>query len=383
MASVLSRGFSWLALSCMALAGCGAQFDPPTEVKSLRIMGVQKDKPYAVPGETVSFTMFWQDGSPKVDPDDPSARSVEIGWFGPCINPPYDSYAACGAALAAQQANDDPSDDLVTGSGAKFSLTLPDRSDLLHANQDPKQPDYAVIYVFFAACAGKLGPSQDPTFPAGCYAPSDTSFAHPLGSDDFVAGYSAIYVFGPEHGYRNRNPVIQGWVTQSEYTDDPSVVCLGDECLGSCDEPAAGEPFGECHNAPPLLDGSDQAAVDAYCTEHPHYCVPTCKEDADPIECPKHDVHPSLEQKDNDEPDQITNESYGHSYGEQMWIDYYSSRGAMGSPTKLLNDATAGWNYGWGTAFFAPSTPGVVRVWAAVHDNRGGVSWAGTTLVVR
>ena len=261
MADVLSRSALWLALSCTALAGCGAQFDPPTEVKSLRIMGVQKDKPYAVPGETVSLTMFWHDGSPKVDPNDPTARSVEIGWFGPCINPPYDSYAACGAALAKQQANDDPSDDLVTGSGERFALTIPDRSDLLHPSQDPKQPEYAVIYVFFAACAGKLGPSQDPSFPAGCYAPDDTGFARPLGSDDFVAGYSGIYVFGPEHGYRNQNPVIQGWVTQGDFQNDPSMVCLGDECLGSCDDPAGGELFGECHNASPIIDTGNPEVV--------------------------------------------------------------------------------------------------------------------------
>jgi hypothetical protein len=383
MADVPSRGFLWLALACTALAGCGAQFDPPAEVKSLRIMGVQKDKPYAVPGDTVSFTMFWHDGSPKVDPDDPSARSVEIGWFGPCINPPFDSYSACGAALAVQQSNDDPSDDLVTAGGAKFAITIPDRSDLLHANQDPKQPDYAVIYVFFAACAGKLGPSQDPSFPAGCYAPSDTSFAHPLGSDDFVAGYSAIYVFGPERDYRNTNPVIQGWVTQGKFVSDPSIVCLGDACLGSCDTPPPGVPFGECHNAPPIIDTENAHVVNTYCQKHPSFCVPTCADDGDPLECPGHDVHPSMERTDNDELDQITNDSYGHVYGEQMWIDYYSSRGAMGSSTKLLNDATAGWNYGYGTNFYAPSEPGPVRVWAAVHDNRGGVSWAGTTLIVR
>jgi hypothetical protein len=383
MAGVLSRGLLWLALSCTALAGCGAQFDPPTELKSLRIIGVQKDKPYAQPGETVSFTMFWHDGSPKVDPDDPSTRSVEIGWFGPCINPPYDSYAACGAAFGVQQSNDDPSDDLVTGSGAKFAITLPDRNDLLHPNQDPKQPDYALIYVFFAVCAGKLGPSQDPSFPAGCYAPSDTSFAHPLGPDDFVAGYSAIYVFGSEHDYRNQNPVIKGWNAQGAVAIDRPVVCLGDECLGSCDDPPAGESFGECHNAPPLIDGSDPEAVSAYCKERPQYCVPTCKDDGDIDKCPAYYVSPSMERTDNDEPDQITNEAYGHAYGEQMWIDYYSSRGAMRSATKLLNDATAGWNDAYGTDFYAPSTAGAVRVWAAVHDNRGGVSWAGTTLIVR
>jgi len=379
----LARTLLPLLLSAGALLGCGAEFDPPTEVKSLRILGVQKDKPYAQRGETVSFTMLWHDGSPQVDPADPAKRALEIGWFGPCINPPYDSYAACGQALQIQSTNDDPSDDLVTGKGATFQIQVPDRDDLLHPNQDPKQPPYAVIYVFFAACAGKLGPSTDPSFPAGCYAASDTSFTTPLGADDFVAGFSAVYVFEAERDYRNTNPVIGGFVVQGLYENNPAIVCDGDACLGSCDD--TGEPgnAGPCHNRPPLVDDTDAEAVAAYCTAYPKYCVPACADDGDPIECPGYDVHPSMDRALNSEPDQITNENYGHSYGEQMWIDYYSSRGAMGSATKLLNDATAGWNSGYGTNFYAPSKKGAVSVWAAVHDNRGGVSWAGTTLIVR
>jgi hypothetical protein len=66
-----------------------------------------------------------------------------------------------------------------------------------------------------------------------------------------------------------------------------------------------------------------------------------------------------------------------------MWIDYYSTRGGLKSATRLLHDATSGWSNAYGTVFYAPDTPGPVELWAAVHDNRGGVAWAGTTLVVR
>jgi hypothetical protein len=140
---------------------------------------------------------------------------------------------------------------------------------------------------------------------------------------------------------------------------------------------------GLCHNQLPIVDDSDPAAVAEYCDVNPSWCVPACPDDGDPVECPEYDVHPSMDRAQNSEPDQITNENYGHDYGEQMWIDYYSSRGAMKSPTKLLNDATSGWNSGYGTSFFAPKQTGAVQVWAAVHDNRGGVAWAGTTLIVR
>ena len=54
--------------AALGVFGCGAEFDPPTEIKSLRVFGVQKDLPYARPGETVSLTLSWHDGSPKVRP---------------------------------------------------------------------------------------------------------------------------------------------------------------------------------------------------------------------------------------------------------------------------------------------------------------------------
>jgi hypothetical protein len=346
---------------------------------------VEKDLPYARPGETVSLTLSWHDGSPQAALPEPEQRRVHLAWFGPCVNPPFDSYAACGQALERQRSNckegegvcdpdvnPDTSDDFVTGEGPKFQVTVPDRSDTLHANQDPKQPPYGLVYVFFAACAGELGPSQDPTFPASCYAKDDTAFQHPLGSEDFVAGYTAIYVFGDE--YRNQNPVIAGFAVNGLVAED--AVCIGDSCLGTCDDDG-------CVNRPSAVDFGDPTAVSYYCEMHPTLCIPTCSDDGDPLKCPGYGVHPTVYRDPNSEPDQITNESYGHAYVEQMWIDYYSTRGGLKSATRLLQDATSGWNDAYGTVFYAPDTPGPVELWAAVHDNRGGVAWAGTTLVVR
>jgi hypothetical protein len=47
---------------------------------------------------------------------------------------------------------------------------------------------------------------------------------------------------------------------------------------------------------------------------------------------------------------------------------------------RLLNDATTGWNDNYGTDFYASKDPKVSRVWALVHDNRGGVAWVGISL---
>ena len=63
-----------------------------------------------------------------------------------------------------------------------------------------------------------------------------------------------------------------------------------------------------------------------------------------------------------------------------MWIDYYTDGGGFKSDVRLLNDATSGWNDAYGTDFYAPKDAKLSRLWAVVHDNRGGAAWAGITV---
>src|SRR6187551_2418310 len=79
----------WLAFFALFLLGCGPDFDPPSELHSLRILAVQKDKPYAQPGETVNLQMLWQDASPL------AGRDIQVAWSPPCFDPPADLYYAC------------------------------------------------------------------------------------------------------------------------------------------------------------------------------------------------------------------------------------------------------------------------------------------------
>ena len=51
----------WIAFMTLFLLGCGPDFDPPSELHSLRVLAVQKDLPYAQPGQTVNLQMLWQD----------------------------------------------------------------------------------------------------------------------------------------------------------------------------------------------------------------------------------------------------------------------------------------------------------------------------------
>ncbi len=53
----VTRSAVFLALF---LLGCGPDFDPPSELHSLRVLAVEKDLPYAQPGATVNLQMLWQ-----------------------------------------------------------------------------------------------------------------------------------------------------------------------------------------------------------------------------------------------------------------------------------------------------------------------------------
>src|SRR5829696_3283845 len=74
-----------LSLSCVV--GCGPEFDPSNEIKTLRVMGVKKDQPYAQPGDEVNLQLLWHD--PKRD------REVQRAFIGGCVNPPGDLYYGC------------------------------------------------------------------------------------------------------------------------------------------------------------------------------------------------------------------------------------------------------------------------------------------------
>jgi hypothetical protein len=390
------RSFALLAtlVAGFGALGCGPEFDPPTEIKTLRILGVQKDRPYAEPGDEVNFTMLWHDGSPKAADEN---RQVNIAWLDACVNPPGDAYSGCfeqigqrGACIEAAQAS--PDDELRpedcgpfhVGFGPKFSITIPRDGDpgvmppVLHPSQDPFVPPYGVSYVFFALCAGTPG------IEAGgitCRDTTDTSSdprGRKLDSENFVLGYSAVYSFARkiqdpaqsapslidrDEPYLNHNPFATGFlVGPADVTD---VSCVGDACLGSCGD--AG-----CENLPL------PAQVD--CDTHRTLCIAPCAEDGDIAECPPTNLRPIIDKALVVEPDEVTNGAYKRGFLEQQWIDYYSTKGAFRSPTKLLNDATRGFNPDHGTQFYAPKESGPVQIWAVIHDNRGGMSWVGTTL---
>jgi len=346
------------------LLGCGPDFDPPSELHSLRVLAVQKDVPYAQPGDTVNLQMLWQDASPLAGPD----RKITIAWSPPCINPPGDLYYSCFSdpdAFGGMIKQDG-------GNPEHTSFVVP--SNIISERPPPtdgsKNPPYGLTYVFFALCAGQLTllpNASDTAFPIGCKDESGKL----LGADDFVAGYTSVYSF---EGFSNHNPVIKGF----EFRGQPlaeSEFCLSPSTDGSA-------PLAE--DCLPLAGSAPAVDVDCNDSIQSARCVPACADDGD-SSCPAYAFRPTIDKDDpaNQDQDDVSAQLLGREVGEQMWINYYTDKGGFKSPVRLLNDATNGWNYDNGTEFYAPKATGLARIWAVAHDNRGGMAWAGITLKVQ
>lgn len=340
-----ARELPFVLLGGALALGCGAEFDPPHELKTLRVLGVQKTVPYAKPGETVDMQMLWYDGSKQ------APRPVQVAWFAGCFNPLGDLYAGCFEQFAGggPPGPGGLPPGVQLGFGDDFSLTMP--ADIISSRPPPvdeKQPPYGLAYVFFAACAGKLGPPPEGeaiAFPLACYGPGDEL----LGAEDFVAGYSAVYAFDD---YRNQNPIVAGFRVAGQ---DAASNCIDGACVGT--------------PPPATLD----------CTTAP--CVAACPDDGEDS-CPEIAIQPIVDPA-SAEIDQVSVDAYGKKYQEQMWIRYYVNRGGVKSDVRLLNDATDGWNEGYGTKLYAPKKPGPMSVWAVVHDNRGGQAWVRQEILVQ
>jgi hypothetical protein len=336
-----------LALGALALgsAACGPQFDPSNEVKTLRVLGVKKDKPYAQPGDTVNLQLLWHDPKGRADAD------LQRAFIGGCVNPPGDLYYGCFAQYG--QTGDVPA----IGVGDTFHVTLP--SDIISSRADLElgQTRYGLYIVFFAVCAGKLDFVElDPKdagstgLPLRCL----DDAGQPLGSEDFVVGYTSIYSF---EGVSNENPSFTvDDAGQGQYLLAGQAVAA--DCVGNA-----------CQGAP---------AVEVDCDATPERCIKACADDGDPS-CPAIDLKPAIEKKI--EKDEVSSKLFRTTVTEQMWVNYYVDRGGI-SEVRLLNDTNSGWNEKYRGQLRAPKDTGPMQVWSVIHDNRGGMEFSRVTLGV-
>lgn len=351
-------------------SGCAPELEKVSEIKTLRVLAVQKERPYAKPGDTVNLSILWRDGSDK------APRPVQVAWLTGCENPPGDLFFGCfapkvlfTAGESEQCPSPDPPAPGLSTCDNKLQITLSPTITDRPPSLDPTQPPYGLTYVFFAVCAGTISDvpqANERDFPFGCLDDNGNR----LGADDFVAGYTSLYAYNdPLIADTNENPPLSGFF----FKDKPVMTrCLGEQCLSTPSE-WKDETKLHCDDAPDPGNGS--LAVP---------CVAPCEDDGEDS-CPAHKFRPELAKPlaDFPEPDVVSNLTRGRNIREQMWINYYAEKGAVKSEVRLLNDAFAGVNADFGTEFWAPKETGPTVIWAVVHDNRGGMSWVGMPILVR
>ncbi|HEX2735929.1 MAG TPA: hypothetical protein VHM70_30220 [Polyangiaceae bacterium] len=360
------------AISALLLTfACGSEFDSISQLEGLRVMAVQKDHPYAKPGEKVELQMLYHDtGVRKAGQAEGPARPVSIVWLSGCVNPPSDLYALClqfyRQAFSAAGVDGSLSDlnaaqagqllmvaqrlGIGFGQGDKFELTVP--HDIISSHppsNDPKQPPYGLNYVFFAACAGELRFDSKGDFPVACY----DAQGKQLGARDFIAGYTGVYSY---ESIGNDNPVILGLDVAGKAVPAERL------CIGTACEPLPSDPKRKCAADDPV--------------------VKRCKDPDNTGSCAKLALKVKVDPK-SVEPDGTLTLRQGSLVQEQMWSNFHTDRGKFTHDVALVNDTTTGFNKKPETDYLAPSVAGPAQIWAVVRDNRAGVQWARTQVCVK
>jgi hypothetical protein len=343
-----------------ASSGCGAGFAPPSQIDGLRVLAVVADKPYAMPRDTVNFTMTYDDGTVSANGPDAGARPINIVWMAGCVDPVGDEYFGCYAQLApvfeAVAKHEPPPPGFAFGFGTTFSIQLPE--DIISRLPPPPHgsPQYGIAFVFFAACAGSIRPLATPdmgglagSFPLECV----DAEGNRLGADSFVPGYTQIYAFSP---YRpNQNPVVTGFTVNGSDMDagvtDAGVTDADTVPTCSVPEDDRNTPGGCGHTDPFKTCTNYRISV----------VVPNNVAERDPG----------------------TEDQNGNELLEVVWVDYFADRGDVQDPILLVSDATLGIQADYSTTWIAPPTPGIAKLWAVVHDSRGGETVAMRRIVVQ
>ncbi len=352
------RSRNWLraallfaVLGMFVAPSCTPGFDPPSKINSLRILAVTIDKPYAVPGDDVTLSLTVHDG---LGDDAGNPRDLQILWIAGCFDPEADQFFLCFESLAetfGPLANGGlPPPELVqiqtltpamNGEPDALDFTFNMPEDIVSRRPVPAAgPHYGIAYVFFAACAGALSPTEIeslggevPEFPLECLDGSGNK----LGAESFVVGYTQIYSFADERP--NANPVMAGItlddVAIPENFDDTPVI---EACPISAQERK--------------VAGCGQQDPAKLCTT---YELKALIGDIAEIDADNVDLD-------------------GNPFTEIVWVSYFVDGGDVSPSLALVNDATKGYQDSFQTEWIPPSEPGTYNIWAVARDQRGGSS---------
>jgi hypothetical protein len=307
------------ALALVALAGCGADFDPGSYVSSLRVLSVQADKPYAAPGETVHF---------EATTYDPAGRTIEWAWLA-CENPASSSVEGCLADIAESALAGGELPLLASGPGIDaVDYTVP--ANALEGIPTEALPS-ALSGVLSIACPGTLafdlstlgGTGASEPLPFRC---TDDSGAE-LGLHDAIVGVKRVYVRETD---RNANPVI------ADITFD-------------------GEPWAE----------DDIKQVDACDTTD--FTFDDCKGEGDHRMAVN--VTPESFEAGIDE--------FGRDFTEQLVVQHYATEGIFEYEVRIAESPETRW------VARQSASAQELRFWFVARDDRGGVTLAERRVQVR
>jgi hypothetical protein len=187
---------AWLAT--LALTACDADFDPGTQVDSLRVLAVRADTPFAHPGDTVHLSALSYD---------PAARPIQWAWA-VCPSPAGSSVEDClDQVRTSAAAGELPL--LAMGLGVdNIDVPVPadalDGIPLLFRSQ-------SLAGIVSVACPGNLEVlSADTRIPFRC---TDPDSGAELGLHDMVVGVKRIFLRESEV---NQNPVIDNILFDGE-----------------------------------------------------------------------------------------------------------------------------------------------------------------------
>lgn len=365
----LARHALPLLTAALAAAACnGASFTPASQIKSLRVLAVQKQPAYPAPNQSADLRLLYWDGRERA-----SSPPIQVCFFN-CFNPEADLYYNCfsqiargpsdagapmlptcvtvapgsgddagaGSAMDAAAAIDAAAADSGTtsdgggslppdvGHQVPYSIQLP--ADIISSRPPPPSGDpYGLAYVLYTVCAGHIA-LRRPTSPNDLPIQCVDDDGKVVGADDFVPGYTKLYTY--DHR-TNANPTILGLSFRTDsifnnFDADDSTVPTAPACL-----------TGDCEIDVKVDVPSDVAEVDPGSS----------------------DIN-------------------GNVLREGVWVDFYANKGDFTKITRLISDPTTGFNDDNATKFKVPAEAGPVHIWAVVHDNRGGVTWAEGKILV-
>jgi hypothetical protein len=356
--AVLLLGLGFLA------GACDPPFPGPSRLSSVRVLGAVMDKPIAHPGEVVAVSLIVHDGGAPLD----APRPLEVAWFAGCHNPADDAPGNCYAPLGwIRDVSAEAFADHVTApqglpSGAALSygetttVVIPDDVVATHRPLDAETIPRGLSYLFFAVCQGKLAPYAGDYSPAGIpIACRDATTGQDVGADRFVSGYVTLRV---SETIRNENPVLVSLQVAGREPPSPAATCLDD---GGC---APGQGCGVAGRCLPLVPRCAAASVD---------------------DCPVVALTPRLDEA-SFELDSSAAPDIVPPPPETLWVSYFATAGELDGDSRMIVDPSEGRRPDGafsGEWKLDPAFVGEARVYAVLHDNRGGGAVQAQDVLVR